>query len=132
MIVEALQKFERWRLFKPARSVENARRFGKERFHEQFAGMVEREWTQFLSARIGAWPASRPRLRRTTFAAIEEAWPVEQHGRYHKGGYGFKKNITNNPDINNRFPGPLWCINKRPLLLPAAIGFVPSALWEGL
>jgi glycosyltransferase involved in cell wall biosynthesis len=55
-IVNAVQNFEHMRgSFKPARSVENARRFGKERFHEQFAGMVERQWAHFLAARDSEW-----------------------------------------------------------------------------
>ena len=51
-IAGAVERFEQTAAtFKPEKAVENAQRFGKERFQEQFAQMVEREWETFLAAR---------------------------------------------------------------------------------
>jgi glycosyltransferase involved in cell wall biosynthesis len=51
-IIGAVQRFEREAgSFRPEKAVENARRFSKDRFHEQFAQMMEREWREFLAAR---------------------------------------------------------------------------------
>ena len=50
-IAEAVQRFEiDASSFRPERAVRNAQRFSKERFHRQFAEMVEREWAHLLTA----------------------------------------------------------------------------------
>jgi glycosyltransferase involved in cell wall biosynthesis len=47
-IIDAVQRLEHEpSAFRPELAVENARRFSKERFHEEFARMVERVWGRF-------------------------------------------------------------------------------------
>jgi len=59
-IMAAVRRFEeRAAAFKPERAVENAGRFGKPRFHRQFADMVQREWRAF-AARRAALQAEGP------------------------------------------------------------------------
>ncbi len=54
-IIEAVNRFEQSPThFAPLRAAENAQRFGKQRFHQQFSDMVRHQWEASGARRFGA------------------------------------------------------------------------------
>ena len=74
-ITEAVRRFEdQAARFKRDRAVENARRFGKQRFQQQFASMVEREWQAFAARRAVPEAAGPTEVAADIGSRLGETW----------------------------------------------------------